>query len=204
MLSEEELLGNYTSYRERYLSLHSDFQSSIQNSTIVTAEEHRHSLQNQFNTIVTNILEDLANHITPQIADILTKQLDALKLISPVFSQSAILNLPEEQCSGGTGKSYIIRLIIDWIKSENRTYLLTAPTGVAAQNVSGITIHSALRIIQSGSEEVSIVSSFLFNFISNLFARIHNSDIAFGGISVIAVGDLAQLPPVRGRFLVEL
>ncbi|PKY34895.1 hypothetical protein RhiirB3_455054 [Rhizophagus irregularis] len=97
------------------------------------------------------------------------------------------------------------------------------PTGVAAQNVSGITIHSALRIIQSGSgyqslalydlefkkklqsiqiliiEEVSIVSSSLFNFISNLFARIHNSDIAFGGISVIAVGNLAQLPPVRGE-----
>jgi len=29
-------------------------------------------------------------------------------------------------------------------------------------------------------------------------ARIHNNDIAFGGISVIAVGDLAQLPPVKG------
>ncbi|CAB4382270.1 unnamed protein product [Rhizophagus irregularis] len=63
---EEELLGNYTSYRERYLSLHPDFQ------------------------------KDLANHITPQIADILTKQLDALKLIPLVFPQFAILNLPEE------------------------------------------------------------------------------------------------------------
>ena len=41
-----------------------------------------------------------------------------------------------------------------------------------------------------------MVSASLFNFISNLFARIHNSDIAFGGISVIVVGDLAQLPPV--------
>jgi hypothetical protein len=42
-----------------------------------------------------------------------------------------------------------------------------------------------------------MVSKPLFDFISNLFARIHNSDIAFGGISVIAVRDLAQLPPVR-------
>ncbi|CAG8772539.1 3375_t:CDS:2, partial [Rhizophagus irregularis] len=145
------------------------FQSSIQNSTIVTAEEHRHSLQNQFNTIVTNILEDLANHITPQIADILTKQLDALKLISPVFSQSAILNLPEEQWSG-----YQSLALYDL---EFKKKL---------QSIQILII-----------EEVSIVSSFLFNFISNLFARIHNSDIAFGGISVIAVGDLAQLPPVR-------
>src|SRR6266542_967450 len=78
-----------------------------------------------------------------------------------------------------------------------------APTGVAAQNVSGITIHSALRLTQSGSgyqslafhdfefkkrlqaiqiliiDEISMVSALLFNFISDLFARIHNSDIAF-------------------------
>src|SRR6266542_528393 len=245
--SEEELLGNYTSYRERYLSLHPDFQNSIQNSTTITADEHRHSLQNQFNTIITNILEDFANNITPQIANILTKQLDALKLTPPVFPQSAILNLPEEQYivyntitsnlgplqskkypfffitgSGGTGKSYITRLIIDWIKLQNKTYLLTAPTGVAAQNVGGLTIHSALRLTQSESgyqslafhdlefkkklqdiqiliiEEVFMISTPLFNFISNLFARIHNNDIAFGGISVIAVGNLAQLPPVKG------
>ncbi len=43
-----------------------------------------------------------------------------------------------------------------------------------------------------------MVSKLLFNFISDLFARIHNSDVAFGGISVIVAGDLAQLPPVRG------
>src|SRR5438046_6402841 len=48
-------------------------------------------------------------------------------------------------------------------------------------------------------DEISMVSALLFNFISDLFARIHTSDIAFGGISVIVVGDLAQLPPVRGE-----
>jgi hypothetical protein len=44
-----------------------------------------------------------------------------------------------------------------------------------------------------------MVSASLFNFISNLFARIHNSDIAFGGISVIVADDLVQLPPVCKR-----
>ena len=109
------------------------------------------------------------------------------------------------------------------VKIQHKTYLLTAPTGVAAQNVCGLTIHSTLRLTQSGSgyqslafhdfefkkklqsiqvliiDETSMVSASLFNSISNLFARIHNSDVAFGGISVIVVGNLAQLPPVRGE-----
>ena len=44
-----------------------------------------------------HIIEDLANNITPQIANILTKQLDVLKLTPPTFSQYAMLNLPKEQ-----------------------------------------------------------------------------------------------------------
>ena len=248
--SEDELLGDHASYREKYLSLHPDFQNMIQNSTNTIADENRYSLQNQFDSIITNILENLAENITPCISDILTKQLDVLKLTPPIFPQNAMLNLPEDQYilyntivsnigplqskkypfffitgSGGTGKSYITQLIVDWIKSQNKSYLLTAPTGVAAQNIGGSTIHSALRLTQSGSgyqslafydlefkkqlqaiqiliiDEISMVSKSLFNFISNLFARIHNSDVAFGGISVIAVGDLAQLPPIRGQYV---
>jgi len=34
-----------------------------------------------------------------------------------------------------------------------------------------------------------------------MFAAIHNNTIAFGGINVIAVGDLAQLPPVTGSLI---
>ena len=44
-----------------------------------------------------------------------------------------------------------------------------------------------------------MVSATLFTYISNLFASIHNNDLAFGGINIIVVGDLAQLPPVRGE-----
>ena len=246
--SESELLNNYTSYRERYLNLHPNFHNSIHNSANTIANESRHSFENQFNTIISKILDDLANNITPQVSEILTKQLNALKLVPPIFPQNAMLNLPEEQYilyntivsnlgslrskkypfflitgSGGTGKTYMTKLIIDWLKSQHKTYLLTAPTGVAAQNVGGVTLHSAFRLTQSGSgyqslafydlefkkqlqsievliiDEISMVSAILFNFISNLLARIHNSDIAFGGISVIVVGDLAQLPPVRGE-----
>ena len=89
--SEGELLGNHTSYRERYLSLHPDFQNSIQNSANVITNENRYSLQYQFNTIIANILEDLMDNITPQIADILTKQLDALKLTFQSFHKTQCL-----------------------------------------------------------------------------------------------------------------
>ena len=39
----------------------------------------------------------------------------------------------------------------------------------------------------------------LMNFISNLFSRIHGNALPFGGVNVIVVGDLAQLPPVTGH-----
>ena len=52
---------------------------------------------------------------------------------------------------GETGKTYITQLIVDWIKSQNKNYLLMIPTGVAAQNIGGLTIHSTLRLIQSES-----------------------------------------------------
>ena len=42
----------------------------------------------------------------------------------------------------------------------------------------------------------TMVSAALLNFVSQLFANIHNNDIAFGGINMIVAGDLAQLPPV--------
>ena len=53
--------------------------------------------------------------------------------------------------SAGTGKSYLIKMIINWLDQHKNRYLLLAPTGVAAQNIGGFTIHSALRITRSES-----------------------------------------------------
>ena len=44
-----------------------------------------------------------------------------------------------------------------------------------------------------------MVSAELMDFISNLFLRIHGNALPFGGVNVIVVGDLAQLPPVTGH-----
>ncbi|CAG8805572.1 5342_t:CDS:2 [Gigaspora margarita] len=109
------------------------------------------------------------------------------------------------------------------LEQRNSSYLLLAPTGVAVQNVERKTIHSELQITSTQTrfiskafadkdfktylqkidtliiEEISMVSAELLDFISNLFARLHNNAIAFGGINVIVVGDLFQLPHVFGQ-----
>ena len=196
---------------------------------------------------MTILLDDLGEVVSLPIAKILTIQLDILKLFPSILSPTAIYNLPEDQYiifnkitgnlgalktgkypfffitgSAGTGKSYMIDLIIDWLKKTKKpNYLLMAPTGVAAQKIGGMTIHSALRLTQSHSgfkslafydedfkktllkvqtiiiDEISMVSNTLFTFLADMFARIHGNDLAFGGINVIVIGDLAQLPPVR-------
>ena len=89
--------------------------------------------------------------------------------------------------SAGTGKSFMIEQIKQFLTSKNVSYLLIAPTGVAANNVDGQTIHSALHIRNTSTyfetlshyndqqrrelsqvkaiiiEEVSMVSSTLFS-----------------------------------------
>ena len=57
--------------------------------------------------------------------------------------------------SGGTGKSYIARIVIDMINlqynhnmvpSISKNVLVAAPTGVAAKNIKGVTCHSAFSL----------------------------------------------------------
>ena len=45
----------------------------------------------------------------------------------------------------GTGKSFVTRQIIDSCKASGKQVLVCAPTGIAAINVGGVTIHSAFR-----------------------------------------------------------
>jgi hypothetical protein len=135
---------------------------------------------------------------------------------------------------GGVGKSHVIEIIhSDTIKllrlsgsiqPDDVIVLLAAPTGVAAFNIKGITLHSALLLgcgRHSGFQplshdrlntlrtkisilvlliidEVSMVGS---NMLFNIHKRLQqikgtSPDILFGGVSILAVGDLHQLSPV--------
>ncbi|RHZ73567.1 hypothetical protein Glove_230g74 [Diversispora epigaea] len=88
--------------------------------------------------------------------------------------------------SAGTGKLHIIQLIVEFLKSKNANYLLMAPTGVAAHNID---------------EETSMVASQMLTFLSILFGRVKKNHLEFGGIPVLFIGDLFQLPPVQGDLI---
>ena len=119
----------------------------------------------------------------------------------------------------GTGKSTLLEHL-SWNTSKN--VVIAAPTGVAALNVGGQTIHSLFRLpigviadhdIEQGPEvrkllnaidtlvidEVSMVNADLMDAIDRSLrqARQRKSE-AFGGVQVVLFGDPFQLAPVPG------
>jgi ATP-dependent DNA helicase PIF1 len=115
----------------------------------------------------------------------------------------------------GTGKSTLLRYFRDHTK-KNAAVL--APTGVAALNVEGETIHSFFRFRTDVTpekvkrardrdlyakldaiviDEVSMVRADLMDCI-DAFLRLNGRKPGkpFGGVQVILIGDLYQLPPV--------
>ncbi|XP_057838840.2 uncharacterized protein LOC131048788 [Cryptomeria japonica] len=136
------------------------------------------------------------------------------------------------QGTTGTGKSYLIGVISESLKSvamlNQSPLLLLAPTGVAAFNIGASTIHSKLRIpikdfaqlegtrLTTFQEELSHVKYILIdemsfigeNLLENIDSCLHqafpqNSDLMFAGISIILVGDLGQLPPIKDKLAYE-
>jgi len=116
----------------------------------------------------------------------------------------------------GTGKSTLLRYI--WENIEKKAVLL-APTGVAAINIGGQTIHSFFNFPPSFIQKSNIHRSKKAGIIKNLDAiiideismvradmmdgidyalRINRNEMEkpFGGIQLICFGDLFQLPPV--------
>jgi len=115
----------------------------------------------------------------------------------------------------GTGKSTLLQLF----RSTSRKRIATvAPTGVAAINVRGQTIHSffklAPRLLQKHDihkaknnrlyknleilviDEISMVRADLFDNMDYHLRINRGIDAPFGGVRVILFGDLYQLPPV--------
>ena len=136
----------------------------------------------------------------------------------------------------GTGKSHLVKCIYHegtrilgkmMENPDDVSILKLAPTGIAAYNINGKTIHSALSIPMKFSlpyqplgeekisqlrtqlgqlqiliiDEISMVDQKLLWYIHGRLRQLKQSrdNSPFGKVCVIAVGDFFQLPPVKGK-----
>ncbi|CAC5372775.1 unnamed protein product [Mytilus coruscus] len=85
--------------------------------------------------------------------------------------------------------------------------LLMAPTGTAAHNIQGLTIHSALQLQlgQHGKsyQRLGDEKRNTLRCKSIDLQEIFQSDNDFAAISILAFGDLYQLPPVCQKFVFQ-
>lgn len=118
----------------------------------------------------------------------------------------------------GTGKS---TLLTHFRKTTQLVAPVLAPTGVAALNVEGETIHRFFRFApgitikdarkKGGSirepetylnahvlviDEISMVRADLLDCMDQFLRAVRKNKTPFGGLRIVAIGDLYQLPPV--------
>jgi len=116
----------------------------------------------------------------------------------------------------GTGKSTFVEY---YKKHTTKTFVLLAPTGIAALNIGGSTIHSFFKfphymrldfkpefdhilrsIINTVDiiiiDEISMVRADIMDNIDQALRFNGDADKPFGGLLILSVGDLFQLPPV--------
>lgn len=127
----------------------------------------------------------------------------------------------------GAGKTYVLNQFIKRAQRAGKRVAVTASTGIAASHLNGATVHSwsGLGILDhlsaedlkklGGSDklikryngtdvlvidEVSMLHGYRLDMINQMAKMLRSSEAPFGGLQVILVGDLFQLPPVsRGR-----
>ena len=123
--------------------------------------------------------------------------------------------------NAGTGKSVSIEIIEDALTSKGKSVALLAPTGVASVRIGGQTIHSFFKLAPVPQtidelnshfkqemfdilpfvdtiiiDEIPMVRSDVFGAIDSLLKKYRLDEAPFGGVQMIIVGDLFQLPPV--------
>ncbi len=129
----------------------------------------------------------------------------------------------------GTGKTTFLKEIV---RQTSKRFAVVAPTGVAAINASGVTIHSffqlplcpylpdvkelvteyqmpermrslrkeKVKILRTLDlliiDEISMVRADILDAIDDSLRRYRRNDRPFGGVQLLMVGDIQQLPPV--------
>lgn len=117
----------------------------------------------------------------------------------------------------GTGKSFIVKMFMDELREQGKNFLALAPTGVAANNIGGATIHSTFRLNPHGVltpgdlkrldsqrtqmlrkvetiliDEVSMLRPDILDVIHHTFKK--NGLRGLEKRQIIFIGDMKQLP----------
>lgn len=121
--------------------------------------------------------------------------------------------------SAGTGKSAVLRALVARLRGAGMWVAVAAPTGIAALNVDGVTLHALFGLKtrgilgpvggfdKSGSsffqrlevlviDEISMVRIDHMDSIDRALRFHRKNEEPFGGIKLVLFGDLYQLPPV--------
>lgn len=123
----------------------------------------------------------------------------------------------------GAGKTYVLNEFITLAKQQGRAVAVTASTGIAATHIGGTTIHSwsglgikdtltakdldtlknSAKLLKRYNatdvlviDEVSMLHGARLDMVNVVAKTLRKSNEPFGGIQVILVGDLFQLPPI--------
>ena len=123
----------------------------------------------------------------------------------------------------GFGKSPVARFLVHAFRSMGQRVAVTGTTIIAAGNIGGVTLHRFLQLskgFEPGLDpsnplwpalkeirvviinEISMVTAHLLAAADQLLRRAElpcKRRVHFGGRTVIAIGDLCQLPPVPRR-----
>lgn len=129
----------------------------------------------------------------------------------------------------GAGKTYTINQFVAWCRGQNKRVAITASTGIAATHIDGVTIHSwsgigikrkltddeIEHLLENNTfklyeikavdvliiDEISMVDAVFLDLLDRVMRRARNvlSDLPFGGVQIVFVGDFFQLPPVPSR-----
>ena len=144
-------------------------------------------------------------------------ELDVARFIVEITDMSLFLT-----GKAGTGKTTFLR---DVVRHTKKKCIVLAPTGIAAVNAGAMTIHSFFQfglgpfvqgVIEPKSDfrinksklelirhlqlliidEVSMVRADLMDHIDVELRRIRRNSKPFGGVQLLMIGDLQQLPPI--------
>lgn len=113
----------------------------------------------------------------------------------------------------GTGKSFVVNAFIETVKDE-KNILITAPTGIAAIHIGGVTLHRSFQaktepmvnkkiskvpnVVQEADiiiiDEISMCRIDLFDYVARVIVKAEEK--CMKRKQLIVVGDFFQLPPV--------